>query len=774
MIRKFDDVFKLDTRNTTYLIRVSKFNHILNDYYGRKILDESFDFSKEKYNAPSGTAVNYSEEDFNYVLDTLSLEISSPYKGDYKEPSLIVDNSRDFILDLVYLDYEIKDELTKLETLPSIKGKGEELIIHLKDKVLDIYVDLHYYVIEEDDVIGRNIVIKNKCKNDITLLKAMSMQLEMVGKNFSIVSLYGGWGFEGQKSEVKLDHNILINDSKTGNSSNRHNPFFLLKEEGANYNYGDVYAFNMIYSSSHYEMVEHSAFNKVRIQQGISPSCFKYTLKEDDVFETPISVMTYSCNGVNGVRHHMHDFVRHHILKEEHKDVNAPLLINNWEATYMDFKESQLHSIIKEAKKLGLEMFVLDDGWFGRRKDDLRGLGDYDVNKKKLHKGLEGLQSYAEKNNLRFGLWFEPEMVNEDSKLYEEHPSWVIRSEIREPSKGRHQLVLDLSLKEVQDYIIENVNKVLDSCPIGYVKWDMNRHMSDVSSSIYHGGEIAHRYIVGLYRVFENIINKHQNVYFEGCASGGNRFDLGILSYFDQIWTSDDTDAYERINIQSGYSLAYPLRCLSNHVSDAPSHSVLRKTPIQTRFNVAFFGSLGFELDLKTLTKVEKNELKNEIEFYKEHRELVRDGDFYELKDIKKDDYALWLVVSKDKKEAVLGYFNSLQKMNPSIDEIKLVGLNKDSKYSFEVVHQEHDLHLFGGLINQVLPFRVNPHGALVNTVAKYKTMPCEKESYVISGAALEGGALKLNPQWMGTGFNDGVRALGDFGSRLYYIKEVE
>ena len=282
----------------------------------------------------------------------------------------------------------------------------------------------------------------------------MSMQLEMVGKNFSIVSLYGGWGFEGQKSEVKLDHNILINDSKTGNSSNRHNPFFLLKEEGANYNYGDVYAFNMIYSSSHYEMVEHSAFNKVRIQQGISPSCFKYTLKEDDVFETPISVMTYSCNGVNGVRHHMHDFVRHHILKEEHKDVNAPLLINNWEATYMDFKESQLHSIIKEAKKLGLEMFVLDDGWFGRRKDDLRGLGDYDVNKKKLHKGLEGLQSYAEKNELRFGLWFEPEMVNEDSKLYEEHPSWVIRSEIREPSKGRHQLVLDLSLKEVQDYII--------------------------------------------------------------------------------------------------------------------------------------------------------------------------------------------------------------------------------------------------------------------------------------------------------------------------------
>ena len=468
----------------------------------------------------------------------------------------------------------------------------------------------------------------------------------------------------------------------------------------------------------------------------------------------------------------MHNFVINHILNKNH-NINSPILINNWEATYMRFKESNLHQIIKNAKKLGLEMFVLDDGWFGRRTDDLRGLGDYDVNKKKLYKGLKGISDYTNKKDLKFGLWFEPEMVNEDSLLYEEHPDWAIKS-YREPSKGRHQLVLDLTKKEVQDYIIKNVNNILDTNNIEYVKWDMNRHMSDISSHTHHAGEMYHRYMIGLYRVLKEIIYTHPNVYFEGCASGGNRFDLGMLSYFDQIWTSDDTDAYERINIQSGYALAYPLRCLSNHVSAAPSHSVLRYTPIDTRFNVALFGALGYELDLSTLEPTEKKAVTAQIEFYKNHRTLIKEGTFYQLKDIKEDNIALWLVVSKDKKEAILGYFNSYQKMNSSIDEIKLVGLDENLIYEFEVRHQEHNLHMFGGLINQILPFKVNERGFIVNTVCKYYTMPGEKESYTLSGSALMNGALKLNQQWMGTGFNDKVRALGDFGSRLYYIKAKE
>jgi alpha-galactosidase len=440
----------------------------------------------------------------------------------------------------------------------------------------------------------------------------------------------------------------------------------------------------------------------------------------------------------------------------------------------MDFKEANLKAIIRSAKKLNLEMFVLDDGWFGRRTDDTKGLGDYNVNKKKLSQGLKGIAKYANNNGLQFGLWFEPEMVNEDSLLFEEHPDWAIKADIRDASYGRNQLVLDLSRKEVQDYIIENVNHILDTNNITYVKWDMNRHISDVSSTLYHAGEVPHRYMIGLYRVLKEIIYTHPDVFFEGCASGGNRFDLGMLSYFDQIWTSDDTDAIERISIQSGYGLAYPLRCLSNHVSASPSHSVLRNTPLETRFNVALFGSLGYELDLSTLKGLEKKEIKEQIKFYKEHRKLIKDGTFYQLKDIKEDGYALWLVVAKDKSEAILGYYNGLQKMNPTIDEIKLYGLLEDKYYEFEVRHQEHNLHTFGGLVNQILPFKIDERGFIINTVSKFITLPGEKESYVLSGSALMNGALKLNSQWMGTGFNDSVRVLGDFGSRLYYIKVKE
>lgn len=771
MIIIHDNIFKIDTKNTSYIIRKSQFNHILNDYYGAKIKDTlDFEFSKEKYSTPGGTQTYYSEDDDTYSLDQLSQEITSVGKGDYKEPSLIIDNGKDYILDLIYQNHEVKEKNTPLSTLPSPTNL-EELIIHLKDRYLDIYVDLSYLIDYETDCILRNINIINKTNNSIYLNKAMSMQLEMVGKNFELINLYGGWGFEGQKNKVDLHHGIYITDSKTGNSSNRHNPFFMLKTKETTYNYGDSYAFNLIYSGNHYEMVEVSSFNKIRIQTGINPYCFKYELKENDTFETPYALLTYSNKGINGTSQNMHNFIKNHILNPNHKDINSPILINNWEATYMKFKESNLHQIIKNAKKLGLEMFVLDDGWFGRRTDDLKGLGDYDVNKKKLHKGLKGISDYTNKKDLEFGLWFEPEMVNEDSKLYEEHPDWAIKS-FREPSKGRHQLVLDLSRIEVQDYIIKNVNYILDTNNIKYVKWDMNRHMSDISSSFYHAGEIYHRYMIGLYRVLKEIIYTHPNIYFEGCASGGNRFDLGMLSYFDQIWTSDDTDAYERINIQSGYALAYPLRCLSNHVSASPSHSVLRYTPIETRFNVALFGALGYELDLSTLEPAEKKAVTQQIEFYKEHRNLIKEGTFYQLKDIKEDNIALWLVVSKDKKEAILGYFNSLQKMNPQIDEIKLVGLDENLTYEFEVRHQEHNLHMFGGLINQILPFKINERGFIVNTVCKYYTMPGEKESYILSGSALMNGALKLNQQWLGTGFNDKVRALGDFGSRLYYIKE--
>ena len=774
MIKAINSVFKMDTKNTTCLIRVSEFSHILSEYYGERIDDEDdFLWSKEKYDIPGGCAVAYDESKPGYCLDFLSTEISSVGKGDYKEPSIIIDNGKDYILDLKYDSYEISDGITPINGLPSPHGEAQQLIIHLKDDVVGVGIDLIYATFEESNVIARRIIIKNNGTNKINILKAMSMQIDMIGKDFDMINLFGGWCFEGHKAINHLDHALYVNDSKTGNSSNRHNPFFLLKEKGAGWNSGGVYGFNLIYSGNHYEAVEHSNFNKVRIMIGISPNCFNWVLTANETFETPFAVMTYSPNGINGMSQHMHDFVRKNITPEHRQNIVPPILVNNWEATYMKFKESDLHSIIKNAEKLGLEMFVLDDGWFGRRSDDTKGLGDYDVNEKKLPHGLDGLSKYAEKRDMKFGLWFEPEMVNEDSKLYEEHPDWVLKCDARTPSKGRHQLVLDLSKNEVVDYIIKSVNKVLDENNISYVKWDMNRHISDVSSNAYHAGEMSHRYILGLYKLYDGIISKHPWIFFEGCSSGGNRFDLGGLCYYDQIWTSDDTDAYERLSIQSGYALAYPLRTLSNHVSAYTSHQALRKTPLATRFNVAMFGSLGYELDLSMLDKVEKKDVMSQIEFYKEHRNLVQTGDFYQLKDINDDGYSLWLVVSKDKKEALLGYFNGLQKINPTIDEIKLFGLDPNVKYEFQVREQQHNIHLFGGLVNQVLPIKVNEQGFLVYEVAKHMTIPGEHEKYTLSGKALMSGALKLKQQWMATGFNDDVRVLGDFGSRVYYIKAV-
>lgn len=773
MIKRLDQYFKIDTAKTSYIISITKFNHVVNCYYGSRIDDEEdLDFTDEKYGAPEGTAINYSEDDYNYTLDMLSTEVSSIGKGDFKEPSILIDNGNNYILDLVYQGYEIKDDFDKLKTLPSPKGKLEQLTLHTKDLYRDIDVDLIYVVDETNDIILRRTLLRNRAEEPIYLEKIMSMQLEMVGKDFTITSLYGGWGFEGQKSSNKLDHSIFIIDSKTGNSSNRHNPFFMLEEKGCSYNEGSCYAFNLIYSSSHYEMVEQSSFNKIRIQSGISPTGFRYKLEKGEEFESPFALMTYSDEGRNKASINMHDFIKEHILRETTKDKYPPILVNNWEATYMKFDKSDLKKIIKEADKLSLEMFVLDDGWFSSRNSDSSGLGDYDVNRKKLKGGLDSIIEFANKKGLDFGLWFEPEMVNEDSKLFNEHPDWIIAEEGRKPSKGRHQHILDLTNPDVVSYIITSVNSILDNYNIKYVKWDMNRHFSDIACKRYHGGEVYHRYIMALYHILDEVILKHPDIYFEGCASGGNRFDLGMLSYFDQIWTSDDTDAIERVSIQSGYALAYPIRCLSNHVNAANSHSVLRQIPLDTRLNVALFGALGFELDLSNLQPLEKKQVESFLKFYKEHRDLIIHGDFYQLEDIKDKGYALWEVVSKDKSEAVVGYFNSLQKMNPSIDEIKLVGLDEKARYSFKVREQQNNIHLYGGLINQILPFRVDERGFLVNVAAKHIGMPIEKEEYTISGKALMSGALKLTNQWCGTGVGE-VRVLGDFGSRVYYIKKI-
>ena len=775
MIKKIENMFKIDTKDTTYLIRISPFGHLLNDYYGAYIPDcTDFEFSKEKISYPPGTNTIYEESDLSYSLDMLSLEIGTIGKGDYKEPSIHLKTKEGYVLDLRYRDFKINEKsLTKASGLPSFHDVDVELMVFLEDKEIGVEVVLRYAVFFESNVIARNISVVNGSKNSLEIIRAMSMQFEFTNDSHSLLSLYGCWGGEAKKSINKLNHTTYVIDSKTGNSSNRHNPFFMLTSKDSSYSHGDVYGFNLIYSGNHCETIEHNTFDKVRVQIGISPFCFTWKLEPDTVFDTPYAIMTFSDRGRNGVSQNFHDFINTHLISKEFSFRERPSVINNWEVTMMKFKEPEIIRIAKKAKQFGIEVSVLDDGWFSNRNNDNSGLGDYDVNRKKLPSGIKGLAKRVNKIGLQFGLWFEPEMVNEDSKLFKEHPDYIVKSSVHSSSLGRHQHVLDLTRTEVRDYIVKSVNDILDNNNIAYVKWDMNRNISEFSSDArYSIGEFFHRYQLGLYDLFERIVRTHPHILFEGCASGGNRFDLGILHYMPQIWASDDTDPVERITIQSGLALGYPLSSISNHISSSPSKQVLRPSSLETRFNVASFGVLGFELDLSHLSRVEKAATERHLAFYNNHRALFQYGDFYQLADIIEDNKAIWMVVSKDKKEAVLGYFNGLQKVNQQIDVIKTSGLDDNKTYEIGVLTEELNLKMFGSLINLISPIRLNEHGFIIDFLSKRKTLSGEKESYHISGKALNSGALKLVQQWLGTGIGDSVRVLGNFGSRLYYIRE--
>lgn len=775
MITCKETLFHIETSKTSYVLRVNEINHIVNEYYGARLknLDDSSAII-EKWPYAYGSSVIY-DEDKNKALslDLLSLETSCVGKGDYREPSVKIRSADGYVFDFTYKHHEVRKNIQPLENLPSPREADEELIIFLSDDYAKVALELHYLVFADSDVIARNVVLINNSESPLYLERLMSMQLDLINRDFSLLNLYGGWISEAQKTIRKVTPGIYVNDSKTGASSNRHNPFFMLMEDKANLNSGGVYAFNLMYSGNHQELVELSNYGKVRVQIGINPYCFDFKVKQGEAFVTPYAVMTYGDRGLNSASQNMHSFVNHHVIKKAFEMMERPILLNNWEATYFKFTETKLLSLARAAKKIGIELFVLDDGWFKNRDDDTKALGDYELNKKKLPRGLGTLAKKINDLGLKFGLWFEPEMVSEDSDLFRAHPDWIIGNRERGISKGRHQLVLDLSRKEVCDYIVDSLDEVLGSANIEYVKWDYNRHISDFFSSKTKAGELLHRQVLGLYDVLKRITDKYPHVLFEGCSSGGNRFDLGILAYMPQTWASDDTDAYERIHIQSGYSLAYPLSSIGAHVSASPSHQLLRNTPIDTRFNVAAFGVLGYELDLSHLDEVETRAVKAQISFYKKHRRLLQYGAFYQMQLIDDENAAVWMVLSEDKKEGIIGYFNGLQKPNPKTTILQGIDFLEDERYAMNVRPQDHNIKKFGGLINMVLPVRVNENGFLVNQIAHHKVMPGEKESYVVTGAMINHGAIKLNPEWAGVGYDERVRVLGDFGSRLYHFEII-
>ena len=773
MVKKQENVFVINTNDLSYVFHADDVGLLIHDYFGKKIDLVNFETKplSVKASVIKGTSTIYDEEkNPDLSMDNVPLESSFPHKGDYKSTPLLLKNEKfGYVFDFKFDRSEIR-EPKPLEGLPTPHNANEELVVVLKDEKANVELELHYLVFEEANVICRNVVIKNNSELELTVLKALSYQLDLVNREFELTTLSGGWASEmnQQKQQLIVEGKYSV-ESRTGVSSARFNPFFMLKEKSANLDSGEVYSFNLIYSGNHLEEIELSHYGLLRVEAGINPFCFEYKLKQGESFETPYAVLTYSNKGINGARQNMHHFTNNHVIPSQWNNTIRPLVINNWEATYFKFTESKILSLAKNAKKYGAELFVLDDGWFGARNTDTAGLGDYDVNKKKLPGGLEGLSKKLHKMGLKFGLWFEPESVNEDSDCYREHPDWAIKCVDRKPSRSRHQLTLDLSKKEVQDYIIESMSGILSSTEIEYVKWDMNRHISDITFNDYDAGEFYHRYILGLYRIFRELQARFPNILIEGCASGGNRFDLGILSYCPQIWASDDTDAHERLIIQSGYYLGYPQSTISAHVACSPSHQLLRKTPIDTRFNVAMFGVLGFELSFDELDKLEKKKCLALVDVYKKYRDVLQFGDFYELNSFT-DNFKKWQVLSKDKTKCVVGHFNVLQKTNPPEGILDTKDLLEDKVYKVENVPVEHNIHEFGGLVNMLTPFHVNPNGWLVNFLSKRMTLPSEKDNYVTYGSVLNNRGLILNPEWSATGINEGVRVLEDFGSRLYLI----
>jgi len=773
MITFNDQVFALESNQTSYLFRVTKFGHLEHIHYGEIVSHDEIESLQTKRSIMHGSSVMYSEQDETYCLDNIPLEWSGVGCGDYRQTPVEVKLSDGtFRTDFIYVSHEIVSGCVSMNTLPNAcddSVSAETLVITLADQAGDMQLVLYYTVFPYADVISRRAVLINTGSTAISIRRIMSMQLDLENEGFSLVTFDGAWAKETHRHDRKLQYGQYVNSSVTGASSNRHNPGFLLYADGATQSHGRVYGFNLVYSGNHIGIAELSPFDLVRVQLGIHPQSFEWTLESGERFETPEAVMTFSPDGFNGMSAHFHDFVNAHIVRGDWKGKERPVLINNWEACFFRFTRSKLLRLARQARRLGVELFVLDDGWFGKRNDDHAGLGDYNVNTKKLPRGMKSFADEIRALGMMFGLWFEPEMVNPDSDLYRAHPEYAVTTPGRAPLYGRNQLVLDLCNPDVRDYLVNNVSKILDDASVDYVKWDMNRHISDACSPVLaNQGEFYHRYMMGLYDVLARIFRPRPQILLESCSSGGNRFDLGMLCFSPQVWSSDDTDAIARLKIQEGLSYLYPLSAMGAHVSAAPNQQTLRQTPIATRFNVASFGCLGYELDLKHLTMLERKEVREQIAYYRAHRKTLQYGSFFRH-DTPKTNKVYWQSVSQDRSCSISGSFQTLTQAAEGNDIMPITGLDATTKYRLQTKPQRIFIRRFGGLINHLLPFSINPNGFLFRWIDRLYAMQDCVETYTASGKTLMQG-VHLNNQFVATGYNQNIRLLGDFGSNLYAL----
>ena len=574
--------------------------------------------------------------------------------------------------------------------LPATYTENEEeadtLEITLHDEKLDTDMVLSYTIYRDYPVITRNTRFFQKGSQTIVLEKAMSACVEFLDMDFEMVQLSGAWARERYVKNRPLEMGIQSVYGLDGTCSGaEHNPFMALKRPRAGEDNGEVYGFSFVYSGNFLIQTEVSTFDMTRVMVGIHPESFSWTLREGESFQTPETVMVYSDQGLNKMSQVYHRLYRKRLMRGTWRDQARPILLNNWEATYFDFNEEKILNIARKAKEAGAELFVLDDGWFGARNDDYRGLGDWYANLEKLPEGISGLSRKIEDMGLKFGLWVELEMINKDSDLYRQHPDWLLAAPGRFESHARHQHVLDFSRREVVDHIYEMIARIIRESSISYIKWDMNRYMTEpysLTADPVRQGETMHRYMLGVYDLYTRLTTEFPEILFESCASGGARFDPGMLYFAPQTWTSDDTDANERTKIQYGTSYVYPVVSMGSHVSAVPNHQVFRKTPIETRANIAYFGTFGYELDLNLLSDREMEEVKRQVAFMKKYRNLIQiDGDFYRLLSPFEGNETAWQVVSQDKKESIAMFYQKMNKVNGSWLRLKLRGLKEDALY---------------------------------------------------------------------------------------------
>ncbi|MFR7935480.1 MAG: alpha-galactosidase [Clostridium perfringens] len=688
--------FHLYNKEISYIIHILPNGHIGNLYFGKKIDPyKTYNHLFECIYRP--LAADVYEGDNKFSLQNTRQEYPTFGLSDFRKGAfLIKQENGSEISDFKYESHKIIEGKLKLKGLPQTYVENKEdattLEITLLDEVIKSKLKLYFTIFEDRAVITRSASFLNLSNKTINIEKAMSFNLDLPDSNYNMIQLNGAWGRERHVHDRSIKEGTQGFYSLKGASSAEFNPFLALRRPNTDEFSGEVIGFSLVYSGNFMAEIDVDTYNQTRIIMGIHPERFSWPLNLNEEFYTPEVVIVYSDKGLNYMSQVYHSLYRECLMRGKWKNSVRPILLNSWEALSFSIDEEKIKELATNASKLGVELFVLDDGWFGKRNNDNAGLGDWTVNKEKFPNGLNEIIEYINKLGMDFGIWIEPEMVNKDSELYRSHPDWIIHDPNRKPSHTRNQYTLDFSRDEVVDHIYNQIEKLLSDYNISYVKWDMNRYITECYSKDKGAnlqGTVYHKYILNVYKLYDKLTTRFPDILFESCSSGGARFDPGMLYYAPQTWTSDNTDAMERIKIQYGSSLVYPLISMGSHVSESPNQQVFRETALETRANVAYFGNLGYELDVNNLSDVEKEEIKKQIQFYKENREVFQFGEFYRIKNPYNNNISAWMVKSNDEKTIILGCYKLLNHANEGKERVKLFGLDKDGDYKLSYPYEK-------------------------------------------------------------------------------------